>query len=88
MQLILSKGLLIGVEETDTITGGAITVNGKTYDDIEAVKYEGELPKNIVPEKYMFADGEIIENPDYLADDVVTRLNDVDRILIDLLDSI
>ena len=90
MQLILNNdNLVVGIDEQDDIKGGSVTVNGKTYDDVKVLSYDGELPDDIIiPERYIWTAEGIEPNPGYSGDDLATRLNDIEQILIDLLDTI
>lgn len=55
MQLITSDKLIVYVDEYDEISGGTIEVNGKKYEKIVPVKYDGKLPEDIiVPERYVW----------------------------------
>lgn len=72
--------------EVDNITGGTVVINGKTFEiKIEEVS---EIPDNAADCQFIYENGSLIENPDYFSDDVTTRLNDIEQILIDLLDTI
>lgn len=89
MQLILSKNLVVFVDEHNEISGGNIMVNGKTYEDVTPVSYDGELPPDIaIPEKYIFQGGILTINPETEGNDINTRLNDIEQILIELLDTL
>ena len=72
--------------EADNITGGSVVINDKTYE----VKTEevSEIPEDAADCQFIFENGSLVENPDYFSDDVTTRLNDIEQILIDLLDTI
>lgn len=87
MFLICKDNIIL---KTDTEGGisGTLIINGVVYENICAVSYDGEIPEDLKPEQYLLIDGQIIENPDYMSNDVNTRLNDIEQILIDLLDTI
>lgn len=88
MQLITSDKLIVYVDENDEISGGTIEVNGKTYENVTPVAYSDALPPDIViPEKYIYENGAVKLNPDFEGSDINTRLNDIEQILIDLLDT-
>lgn len=89
MNIITSNKAIIYVDPEGFISGGNITINGKTYENVIPASYNGEMPPDIAtPEKYIFENGEIILNPDTEGNDINTRLNDIEQILIELLDTI
>lgn len=90
MNIILTDGdVIVAIEPEDGIQGGDIGVNGKTYHIINIQKVDdNEIPSDWAPEKYVFTDNGIELNPNYAGEDIATRLNDIEQILIDLLDSI
>lgn len=72
--------------DADIITGGTVKINNKIYEVTQAEVEE--IPECAVDCQFIYDNGTLIENPEYLSDDIATRLNDIEQILIDLLDTI
>lgn len=87
MKLIITGNIILMVDDDNMISGGTLTISGKTYENISAIDYAGEIPEDLAPEKYMLVGTRIMPNPAYEGNDIETRLNDIEQILIELLDA-
>lgn len=70
---------------TDVLSGGSVTINGQSF-DIVPVEVK-EIPEGAADCQYIYDNGTLVENPEYVSDDVSTRLDDIEQILIELLDT-
>lgn len=88
MKLIITGNIILMADEDNMISGGTLTISGKTYKNISVVDYAGEIPEDLSPEKYILSGAKITLNPAYEGNDIETRLNDIEQILIELLDTL
>lgn len=85
MKVLITSNNEILVSPADGITGGNIIINGISY-DVHAEEVT-DLPEGAKDCEYIFADGKAIPNPEYVDSTIDTRLNDIEQILIELLDT-
>lgn len=85
--ITINNGVILMADPEGFISGGTVDINGKVYENVIPRRYNGELPEDLAPEKYMLSGNEIVLNPDFFPNDIETRLNDIEQILIELLDT-